>query len=466
MLARFIRRMRYTTMLIFMETIKKKLGIFKEVLVYAYIWQIPFSWRWIIDPSRSQANPVFNEYMDISLYLGEVLLVIALAIHILEYIISEKSILSINTRWNWRNMFHVEHILGIAAILILFGINLAASIDILLSLTSIAHWVSLLAFLYLFNQIYVPRGTRFIKSLIFIFFVSILFQFIVAVLQVLGGSSLGLWFLNESVLSTKGLNVAKSHIFSEVSLRGYGTFPHPNVLAAYAMSLIIFAQFCIDKMFHVKHLFHVEHFFIRAIQILSGVTILLTQSKLCIVFATLYVSYLIMRRYDLKKTFHVEQISLLGSVVFIAIIIGYFVFHQEIHTSFQTRIDQYRFQNENFEVSTYGTGIGTYRLSYDGDENKWWTYEPVHFVPLIAVKELGFLMSLLVIAVVAVHVSSVPRGTFYKIMGPGMFLLFILLTDHYVWDIYQGMFIGVFLLAIIYSIDKKVFILHKSTLEK
>ena len=153
--------------------LKEKLSFIKEILVCAYLWQLPFSWRFIIDPNRGQVNGNFNEYMDISLYFGELLIVIALAIHILEYIINKKSILSnkkMDRQWNY--MFHMEHIVLVTLVGLLV-LNIVLSIDPILSIFTAFHWAILIIFLYLFKEVYVSRGTKFIESIILILFFGI-----------------------------------------------------------------------------------------------------------------------------------------------------------------------------------------------------------------------------------------------------------------------------------------------------
>jgi hypothetical protein len=72
-----------------------------------------------------------------------------------------------------------------------------------------------------------------------VLFFSLLFQGIIAFLQVLRQESLGLTFLGESVLNTHINGVATVIINGEEFLRGYGTFLHPNLLAAFVLINIL-----------------------------------------------------------------------------------------------------------------------------------------------------------------------------------------------------------------------------------
>jgi len=67
----------------------------------------------------------------------------------------------------------------------------------------------------------------------------ILGESIIAILQFIKGGTLGLWILGERsfLLSTPG--IAKFDFYGHEFLRPYATFPHPNVLAAFMLLVIV-----------------------------------------------------------------------------------------------------------------------------------------------------------------------------------------------------------------------------------
>lgn len=433
-----------------MKIFKEKLGFLKEILIYAYIWQIPFSWRLIIDPSRSRLDSSFNEYMDLSLYLGEIILIIALSIHILEYIYKEKSIYTEKYKVK-KTVFHMEH-LFIFIMIILLLLNTSLSIDPALSLFSLLHLTLLFVFFFLFKKLYVSRGTKFLESIIKIFFFSIGIQVFIAFFQVINGNSYGLFFLNESLLSLETQNTAKSHLFSNLYLRGYGTFPHPNIFAAYAMLIILTSEM-------LSNLFHVKHKLIFILKALCMMVIILSQSKIFIFSAFLYFIYTYF--YKSIKKFHMEHLVFFSLIFFIGVSIC-LIFSVDVKTSFNGRVDQYQFQLDKTNISLFGSGIGTYRLTYDSSEKEKWIYEPVHFTPLIIFSEIG-LTSILFLAYLTVIFNNVPRETFQKISGLILFIILIFATDHYGWDIYQGMFMIVIAASLIsIYIDKYNIMLYNN----
>lgn len=79
-----------------------------------------------------------------------------------------------------------------------------------------------------------------VKSVIFYALIgSILAQAILAAGQFIHGGTLGFWILGERTFSLSTPAIAKFDFFNIQFLRPYATFPHPNVLAAYMIVILI-----------------------------------------------------------------------------------------------------------------------------------------------------------------------------------------------------------------------------------
>ncbi len=430
----------------------------KEILLYAYIWQIPFSWRIIFDPSRSAWNTSFNEYMDISLYVGEVFIVFALLTHILEYILIKKSILEYLSDAS-KQLFHVKHKIAFFVIgTLILSVNVLLSIDPVLSLVSLWHWSVLIIFVYLSLVVYVSRGTSFIQSVFFISIFSLLIQLVLSLFQVINSGSVGVAFLNESKLSLDMENVAKSHLFSDVYLRAYGTFLHPNILAAYALLIAVFSKWIVQL-----GMFHVERVLRMFVLIISFSTILLTQSKITILLITLlFLNFL----NDKYKLFHVKQVFILGIFITTSYLLSLVLLNSDAEQSLQTRIEQINVQSEvTVKELIIGSGIGTYRLSYDKPTSEWWNYEPVHFVPVLIFKELGIFLTAGAVVYVFLFITRVPRETLRHVLPVLVFILCVGFIDHFPWDVYQGMAVVSISILILY-IDKYNNKLYNNSLNK
>jgi len=71
------------------------------------------------------------------------------------------------------------------------------------------------------------------QKLSVVFGFSMFWQSIVLILQFIFQRSLGLWFLGERAFDVSTTSIAHIQVLGKQFLRPYGTFPHPNVAAAY-----------------------------------------------------------------------------------------------------------------------------------------------------------------------------------------------------------------------------------------
>ena len=84
------------------------------------------------------------------------------------------------------------------------------------------------------------KNQKLFKASILIIAVSAIWQSTVVLGQFLLQRSLGLWILGERSFDSSTVNIAHFELFGRQLLRPYGTFPHPNVAAAYlVISFII-----------------------------------------------------------------------------------------------------------------------------------------------------------------------------------------------------------------------------------
>ena len=81
------------------------------------------------------------------------------------------------------------------------------------------------------------------------------FQSLVGFFQFVFHKSLGLYFLGESFLSPLNGELARVFIGGGRLLRAYGTFPHPNILAAFLVLSLLSTYFLYRKKFFILFLF-------------------------------------------------------------------------------------------------------------------------------------------------------------------------------------------------------------------
>lgn len=77
------------------------------------------------------------------------------------------------------------------------------------------------------------------RLVIYVISITVLIQVIIAFFQVYLGRDLGLQFLGESQLTVGTIGSSFVSLSEATYLRGYGTFPHPNILAGYLSFVVI-----------------------------------------------------------------------------------------------------------------------------------------------------------------------------------------------------------------------------------
>ncbi len=100
---------------------------------------------------------------------------------------------------------------------------------------------------------------------------SLLGESILAILQFIKASTVGLWILGERSFSLSTPGIAKFDFYGLEFLRPYGTFPHPNVLAGFMVIVVLLLSWWKLK----AKTIYITTF-------LAGVTILLTVSRIAI----------------------------------------------------------------------------------------------------------------------------------------------------------------------------------------
>jgi hypothetical protein len=209
--------------------------ILEKILFYLLIFCLPFQTRKIL----YQWGDGFNEWSSVYLYLTDLF------------------ILLIFLLWFWRSrkkefskkglvLDRTRDIIKspgfwLAAFLIVSLISLAQASHIQLGFYA---WFKLLEFAGLF--FYLKHNFRQLfkfERLAQIFLASGLFQSLIAFGQYTSQKNLGLRFLTESPLSPEIVGVAKIVVNNFKMIRPYGTFPHPNLLAAFLFLSIFFLYF-------------------------------------------------------------------------------------------------------------------------------------------------------------------------------------------------------------------------------
>ncbi len=193
---------------------------FHSLFIGSIIICIPFSIRYVFQTPEAYSTGAYSDFTSFSLYLSDVLLVSGIA-----YAISRNKVIFDRIYWllpvfTWIILEIILHYGKFLNLQLYFGTRLI--------------------FLYLLIY-YIAKSiettNRNLLSWIFMILAGV--QSIIAIIQFIIQKSIGLYLLGESHLSPEMYGVAKIVAHGTKYIRGYGTFPHSNLLAAFLVVAII-----------------------------------------------------------------------------------------------------------------------------------------------------------------------------------------------------------------------------------
>ncbi|KUK76800.1 MAG: Uncharacterized protein XD93_0711 [candidate division WS6 bacterium 34_10] len=136
-------------------------------------------------------------------------------------------------------------------IFVLFAIYLVIQSIYNSSALGLFNSIRLLLYIFTFYSLYKQKGKlfkgRYLYYLLSISIALVLFQGVLSLFQFNGGTSLGLSFLGESNVVSGMAGSSFIELNNSLYLRGYGTFPHPNVLGGWLIFNILLGWFLHEK---------------------------------------------------------------------------------------------------------------------------------------------------------------------------------------------------------------------------
>ena len=324
---------------------------------------------------------------------------------------------------------------------------------------------------------------------------SAVLQSLIGFLQFLKQSSLGLGFLGESVLGPFIGGTAKIIVEGAPIMRAYGTFPHPNVLAAFLLLGLLSSYYLYLK---YRHPMSIVGIFI----ILLG--LVLTFSRTAWLIAIL-LSFLVLGSRFLVKS-HRKQAMVLSAILFSIFCFLVFSLSSFILSRAQIAADEpsvsYRLAYNQLgldliKANPLGIGIGNQVLysvknghtnsapSPDGFGNtnaptritenfyekfgmdQVWQWQPIHNIYLLIASEIGVfgLLAFLIFLITLLfgiwdlppryHTASLAFGGGFGISQVMLItLLGFGLADHFLWTLQPGRLMLWLVIGILMSISR------------
>ena len=257
-----------------------------------------------------------------------------------------------------------------------------------------------------------------------------LFQFAWGWLQWKLNHSLSLSLLGESVIGPDILGVAKTNLAEGAKhIRPYGSFLHPNILAAYLMAIMLISIPYLKK-----------YRLVFWLVILTG-AVYFTQSSAASLVTLACFALIVL--FSFARSHHIQKyIAFFLLLLFFLVNAWVFVNSSSLSfssTSLQERLDQNIVSHEMFLDNPFGVGVSNYTLEmekYGTEKLQPWEFQPVHNTYFLILNETGPQGLALILAFVILAIAIYWKGV-YTI--PALSLLLLAPFDHFLWDSFAGL---------------------------
>ena len=428
----------------------------EKILFYLFLFFIPFQIRATVSWQGSEWGSKF-------LYLTDILLVIVLFLGI------------INTKLKGLRIKKSDLFLFLFLIIAVLSIFVSGD-----KAVSVFRWLKLLEFIALYIYIMYRKGflglDKIFKTVVF----GGVLQSILAIAQFYKQGSLGLKFIEAGSYTPGEAGVATFISGTEKVMRAYGSFPHPNVLAAF----LLLAIFCFFALW-LSSLKNKKTDLPYAIcYLLITFALFLTFSRE-VIFTFIFISFIffIFRFFQLRTFYHTEERLVTGKRMMV--LAGFFVAFSIVSAIiispyFKTRFVEISLEEEAIDLRFFynkmavemikekpvsGIGIGTFAEysrefpayiraankiynsgNLTGKQIPEWLYQPVHNIYLLIASEIGILGALVFIVFVLMKflksIKPIKPKELFNLIGPMPFLfvgfLIIGLSDHFSWTLQSG----------------------------
>lgn len=299
--------------------------------------------------------------------------------------------------------------------------------------------LDIISLLFLLDYLKTQKHSNLYNYVLWISIVSVLIQGVIGVIQFMHGSSLGLSMLGESQVVSGMQGSSFVTLNSEVFLRAYGTFPHPNILGGYFVMNVLLGIFLYSKSSSFYKKLSI------LLIILSSIFVTLTFSRISIllvlgiIFVTLLQWLVRGKVFSFTPLLFVERFTNLMS---------------GNDTSWSDRVNLMKSSLSVIKNNLlFGTGLGNFTKGMEGSipttVNGVLLIQPVHNVLLLMIAELGIVGSLLYVLLLGkILLSNISKMNWFKWVVV-LTLIVIGCFDHYLFSLPQGVVIGGILLIML-----------------
>ena len=278
--------------------------------------------------------------------------------------------------------------------------------------------------------------------------------------QVFLGTSPAFTWLGMAPHDAARLGEAVTGWFGERTLRAHGGFPHPNIFGGYLAVGLVGLAWLTSMARTRKH------------QIVYGLIALLLCATLFLTFSQsawlgFGLASVVTLVVALGRGSHRSKITACILATFVIVLAHLYLFISPQlsapsdavtleERSVAERVDLYEEWASIVSPQSLllGSGIGNYTLAVAQTypDRSWWTYQPVHSVPLLILHEGGiialFFLVRFLLKIDILNFKRLPEADALVAFAMGNVLLVILFFDHYLFTSWSGLTLAAFVLAL------------------
>lgn len=410
-----------------------------NLLLILIIIFIPFSPKFLFDTSWSYVTGTYSHFTSFFLYISD-FFIFALII---------KVFLSTAKKYPVNKLWKASALIFIGWIALELYLHNFTSLELYLSI----RLVSLVLFAFAVSKMSVPR-----EKIAWTFTILGAVQALIAFFQFTLQQSVGLYKLGESHLTIGGYGVAKIAQEGITMIRGYGTFPHANVLGGFLVITTLFNLYLLNKSLHGTNpqtaVYRWQQFGLNLLLFFNifGVFISFSRGALIALGSSIL---LCLGIYLLNKQYSALQRTIVscGTIIIVCILILAPVLSTRLTTTDQASLERITYNSiglamiQSNPISGFGVGQSMLHMKQFAESShemllKPWEIQPIHNFWLISAADLG-LGSIFLVFLVLFPLLLIIKGVIKKpdpwvmtLVTISVAILLLFLIDHYFYTIW------------------------------
>lgn len=407
-----------------------------KIFLYLFVFFVPFQVKTLVFSSDVFSSGFMNPYLSHFIYISDIFLFLALFFLLLSLFFKK-------LKWSFK--------LVDQWFLVLLLLFLGAYVFSLLSSVEVANsWLYFLrAFEFFVFYLMFSQGFLKLRTFMLVFLSAVSVTAFIGIFQYVFQSSIGLHFLGEPHISADALDVARYSFSSEVVMRAYGTFAHPNVFAGFLLFAIFFASYLWKE---AKGEYRVVLALLTLVLLLALV-LTFSRSGWLALFAAGMLYYAVSNvKLSVKYVSLAASLALLFVIVFdLSDVIFSRIFVGDSNSVFERSL-YFKASWNMFLAHPFGVGAGNFTDVMQGFLDlklEPWRFQPVHNIYLLVLNELGVIAFTVFLGIFTYTFSMMLKGLKklkdlemnYMLLALWLGIFVIGLFDHYFISLYQGQFL-------------------------